>query len=67
MVRAYRASEPEQDIARSMAALALAGSTGVALQGALRAARRAARAGARGYDPARHAALLRLMKQKTPP
>jgi len=65
--RAFRASEPEQDIARRMAGLSLGGYSGPALQRALRAARRAARAGALGYDPARHAALLRLLKQKTPP
>lgn len=60
-VRAFRASDPEREVCRRMAALALF-MRGDDLRRALRDSRKSARAGAAGYDPARHAALLRLLK-----
>lgn len=63
-VRAFRCEEAEAQVERRRVALAVLLSTPQDIARALRAARREARMGARGYDPARHAALVRLWKAK---
>ncbi len=63
-VRAFRCEEAEAQVERRRVALAVLLSTPQDIARALRAARREARMGARGYDPARHAALIRLWKAK---
>ncbi len=60
-LRAFRPGDPETDVRRRMAALAVLLSRPEDLRRALRDSRKAARSGAAGYDPARHAALLRLL------
>jgi len=60
-VRGFRLSDPEREVCGRMAALALF-MRPEDVRRALRASRKDARAGAAGYDPARHAALLRLLK-----
>lgn len=60
-LRAFRPSDPERDVRGRMAALAVLMSGPQELRRALRDSRKAARSGAAGYDPARHAALLRLL------
>lgn len=60
---AFAAEEAEAQVGRLMRGLEVfcEGPGGIAR--ALRQARKAARAGSAGYDPARHAALLRLQRQ----
>lgn len=58
-IRAFRTFDRESEVVRRMANLSVLLS-GAEIRRALRQTRRAARAGERGYDPARHAALLRL-------
>ncbi|MEP9378798.1 hypothetical protein ABLE91_18930 [Aquabacter sp. CN5-332] len=66
-VRGFSSGGREKDIQGRMPALTfLTSSDPQALLSALRAMRRARHARAEGYDPARHAALLRLIK-KAPP
>lgn len=61
---AFAAEAAETQVGRQMRGLEVfcEGPAGIAR--ALRAARKAARAGGVGYDPARHAALLRLQRLK---
>jgi hypothetical protein len=61
-IRAFRSEDVETQLNRRRAALALVFSKPQEIEQALRAARRAARMGALHYDPARHAALIRLWK-----
>ncbi|MDQ0503662.1 hypothetical protein QOZ94_000432 [Xanthobacter agilis] len=61
-IRAFRSEDVEAQLNRRRAALALVFSKPQEIEQALRAARRAARMGALHYDPARHAALIRLWK-----
>lgn len=61
-IRAFRSEEAETVVERRRAALALLFGQPQEIERALRDARRAGRAGADHYDPARHAALLRLWK-----
>lgn len=66
-VRGFSCGGREADIGARLEGLHLfADAEGARLQSALRAMRRARHQG-RGYDPARHAALLRLLKTTTPP
>lgn len=60
-LRAFRSSDPEREVRGRMAVLALF-MRADDLRRALRDSRKSARAGAAGYDPARHTALLRLLK-----
>lgn len=64
-IRAFRSFDRESDLLRKMANLSIIFAGTAELHRALRQARRAARAGERGYDPARHAALLRLASGST--
>ncbi|WP_454915143.1 hypothetical protein [Xanthobacter sediminis] len=61
-IRAFRSEEAEAEVERRRAALALLFTQPQEIERALRDARRAGRAGARHYDPARHAALIRLWR-----
>ncbi|TCT02977.1 hypothetical protein EDC64_111149 [Aquabacter spiritensis] len=66
-IRAMRCSDREREIARRLPALrVLAAAQPGGLGAALRRMRRAARGWTADYDPARHAALLRLAKEKAP-
>lgn len=60
---AFAAEDSEAQVARLMPGLAMFCEGPEGLARALRQARKAARAGGRGYDPARHAALLRLARR----
>ncbi|MEP9354361.1 hypothetical protein ABLE93_12260 [Xanthobacter sp. KR7-65] len=59
---AFPAEDAETQMARLMPGLAVFCAEAHGLARALRQARKAARVGAAGYDPARHAALLRLKR-----
>lgn len=61
-IRAFRSEGAEEQVMRRQVALSVLFSTRQEIERALRDARRAGRAGARHYDPARHAALIRLWK-----
>ncbi|MEP9351619.1 hypothetical protein [Xanthobacter sp. KR7-225] len=64
-IRAFRAEESETLVRRKMEAMRRAAPGAAEIARALRGARKAAsslRSGAGGYDPVRHAALLRLAK-----
>lgn len=61
-IKAFRCEEAEAQVERCKAGLALFLSTPQDIGRALRAARRDGRMGASHYDPARHAALIRLWK-----
>lgn len=61
-VRAFRAEDAATMVARRVAALAGLRASPHLVRRALREARKAAWAGAAAYDPARHAALLRVAR-----
>ncbi|MDI4657591.1 hypothetical protein [Xanthobacter autotrophicus] len=63
-VYAFTCEDPEAQVRRHMAGLAVAYGAPSALARALRLARKAAFRGGIGYDPARHAALVRLMRSR---
>lgn len=62
-VRAFTSEDAEARVARHVAGLVLFLARPEALARALRTMRKAAARGAAGYDPAYHAALLRLTRQ----
>lgn len=64
-IRAFRCEDPEAQVERRRLALAVLFPTPDDVERALREARRAGRDGARHYDPARHAALIRLWKARS--
>lgn len=63
-VRAFRTEDGEAQVQRHMSRLSLFCRGPASLARALREVRKAALAGGAGYDPARHAALLRLSRLK---
>jgi len=63
-VYAFTCEDPEARVRRHMAGLAIAYGGPAALAQALRLARKAAFRGGIGYDPARHAALVRLARSR---
>ncbi|MFS8035784.1 hypothetical protein ACI7BZ_02275 [Xanthobacter sp. AM11] len=63
-MRAFRCEEGEAQVQRQMQRLAVFCNGPAGLARALRDVRKAARSGGAGYDPVRHAALLRLMRLK---
>ncbi|MFG1244703.1 hypothetical protein [Xanthobacter versatilis] len=63
-VYAFTCEDPEARVRRHMAGLAIAYGAPAALARALRLARKAAFRGGIGYDPARHAALVRLARSR---
>lgn len=65
-VYAFTCEDPEAQVARHMAGLGILCARPDMLARALRAVRKAALRGGRGYDPARHAALLRLARGRPP-
>ncbi|MFG1477402.1 hypothetical protein V5F53_01905 [Xanthobacter sp. V4C-4] len=66
-IRAFRCEEAEAQVERRRVALAVMFAQPQDIARALREARRAGRAGAGFYDPARHAALIRLWKARARP
>ncbi|MFG1346268.1 hypothetical protein V5F59_15345 [Xanthobacter autotrophicus DSM 431] len=62
-VRGFACEDGEAQVLRLMSGLAPFLGAPAGLARALREARKAARSGAAGYDPARHAALVRLARQ----
>lgn len=63
-LRAFRCEDGEAQVRRHMSGLSLFCQGPASLARALREVRKAAHAGRAGYDPARHAALLRLSRLK---
>ncbi|MCG5235160.1 hypothetical protein [Xanthobacter oligotrophicus] len=63
-VYAFTCEDPEAQVRRHMVGLAVAYGAPAALARALRLARKAAFRGGIGYDPARHAALVRLARTR---
>ena len=63
-VYAFTCEDPEAQVRRHMAGLAVVHAAPAALARALRLARKAAFRGGAGYDPARHAALIRLARSR---
>lgn len=63
-LRAFRPADAEDQVRQRMAALAVLLSRPAEISRALRDARKAAWGRGAGYDPARHAALLRLQRQQ---
>jgi len=63
-LRAFRPADAEDQVRQRMAALAVLLSRPAEISRALRDARKAAWGRGAGYDPARHAALLRLQRQR---
>lgn len=63
-LRAFRCADAEDEVRQRMAALAVLLSRPAEICRALRDARKAAWGCGTGYDPARHAALLRLQRQR---
>lgn len=68
-IRGFRSEDAKAQVAQRAVALELLFARPADLQRALREARRAGQGGAGHYDPARHAALVRLLKRrgKAPP